>query len=42
MISNEKSTLEISVKSDITCNPLYELIRNSTKHLIATAVLRLS
>ncbi|MGP1924574.1 MAG: hypothetical protein ACTS73_06780 [Arsenophonus sp. NEOnobi-MAG3] len=36
MICHEKSTIQISAKPDITCDPLHELIRNAARQLIAT------
>ncbi len=32
----KKSTIQLSVKPAITCNPLHKLIRNAARELIAT------
>ncbi|MGP1924098.1 MAG: hypothetical protein ACTS73_04065 [Arsenophonus sp. NEOnobi-MAG3] len=43
MICHEKSTLQISAKSNITYDPFHKLIRNGASQLIvATATLMLS
>ncbi|MGP1925017.1 MAG: hypothetical protein ACTS73_09390 [Arsenophonus sp. NEOnobi-MAG3] len=38
MICYEKSTIQISAKPDISCDPLHQLIRNPARNLIATAL----
>ncbi len=40
MMSHEKSALQISVKSDITSNLLYEFIHRWYQTVIGTAILR--
>ncbi|MGP1925073.1 MAG: hypothetical protein ACTS73_09730 [Arsenophonus sp. NEOnobi-MAG3] len=41
MICHEKYIIQLSAKSDITCDPLHELIRKGTRQLIAIAAFRL-
>ncbi|MGP1924105.1 MAG: hypothetical protein ACTS73_04110 [Arsenophonus sp. NEOnobi-MAG3] len=38
ILYHEKSTIQLSAKANITSDLLHELIRNSTRKLIATAV----
>ncbi|MGP1923555.1 MAG: hypothetical protein ACTS73_00915 [Arsenophonus sp. NEOnobi-MAG3] len=38
----KKSTLQISEKPDISCDPFHELIRNGARQLIVPSPLRLS